>query len=108
MAFVTPAGLLGTILDGRYRLDSVAGQGGQGIVYRALHLTLGVPVAVKLLKAPLEYNPHARDTLVRRFRKEGRILFQLSSLHPAFVQAKEVGTVLDERRLDAEAAAQED
>ena len=45
-----PFGLVGTTLDGEYRVDAVAGEGGFGVVYRGLHLGLEQPVAIKALK----------------------------------------------------------
>ena len=42
---------LGTILNGRYRLDAEIGQGGMGTVYRAFDKTLKRDVAVKILSS---------------------------------------------------------
>ena len=39
----------GTVLGGRYRIVSPLGRGGMGSVWRADHLTLGTPVAVKVM-----------------------------------------------------------
>ncbi len=57
----------GTVLEGKYRLDSLIGQGNFGAVYRATHLTLDRPVAVKLLDANLQPG----DEPLARFQQEG-------------------------------------
>jgi len=38
----------GTVLDGRYRIEAEIARGGMGVVYRATHVTLGLPRAVKV------------------------------------------------------------
>jgi serine/threonine protein kinase len=57
----------GTVLDERYRLEERIGSGGYGAVYRALHLELRQPVAVKVMQAR---TPTPRAALLR-FRQEG-------------------------------------
>ncbi len=56
----------GTVLDGKYRLDSMIGQGSFGAVYKARHLTLDRAVAVKVLDAV-----QPGDELLARFQREG-------------------------------------
>jgi serine/threonine protein kinase len=63
----------GTILNNRYRILSILGQGGFGAVYRAADMTLKRPCAVK---ENLDTSPEAR----RQFEKEAIVLAQLS--HP--------------------------
>jgi len=44
--------LIGTVLGGgRYRIDRRLGSGGQGTVYKGMHLALNMPVAIKILPA---------------------------------------------------------
>ncbi|ADV62802.1 serine/threonine protein kinase [Isosphaera pallida ATCC 43644] len=57
------------------------GQGGYGVVFRALHTTLNIAVAVKLLK--LEGSPDDEEAL-ESFRNEARILARLN--HPNVVR----------------------
>jgi serine/threonine-protein kinase len=58
--------LSGVVLDGKYRLKELLGQGGMGLVYAADHTLLGKQLAVKLLKREF-----TRDRIaVQRFQQE--------------------------------------
>ncbi len=65
---------LGDILNERYRIENVLGQGGMGAVYRALDVNLGVPVAVK-------ENLFITEEYARQFRREANILATLRHPH---------------------------
>ena len=78
MTIEDPLSLVGEVLDGTYRIDSLVGEGGFGVVYRAYHLGFEEPVAVKCLKIPVSLSPETRAAFLRKFREEGRLLFQLS------------------------------
>ena len=71
------AGLVGIVLDDRYRLDALLGEGGMGAVYRAHHLQMDRRVAVKLLKPHLTSD----DTQVQRFLREARSTMKVDSDH---------------------------
>ncbi|MHB8873937.1 MAG: serine/threonine-protein kinase [Myxococcaceae bacterium] len=68
-----------------YRLEKLVGKGGMGEVHRAVQLSLGRTVAVKLLAAELAKDP----TFVTRFEKEGTALATLS--HPNVVSIVDKG-----------------
>lgn len=77
--------LVGTTLDGRYQLDALIGEGGGGQVYRATHLALERPVAVKLLLQELEVSEVAKA----RFTREAKTLAALR--HPNIVTVIDFG-----------------
>ena len=64
---------IGQLLLGKYRVESVLGQGGMGIVVAARHVDLGKRVAIKkLLPQALEY-PGACERFVREARSAARL-----------------------------------
>src|ERR1017187_5659060 len=77
--------LLGTILNGRYRLEGRVGAGGMSTVYRAFDETLQRSVAVKLMNREVA----ADSDLLERFRREARAVAQLS--HPHIVGVIDAG-----------------
>ena len=72
--------LIGTVLgDGRYRIDERIGGGGQGAVYKGMHVPLKMPVAIKVLPEIYAEDP----VLQERFVREAQRLAQLR--HPNIV-----------------------
>lgn len=57
----------GTVLEKKYRLDALIDRGSFGAVFRATHLSLDRPVALKLLATTFK----AGDTSLTRFQQEG-------------------------------------
>src|SRR5213083_435091 len=77
--------LLGTKLNGRYRLEARIGAGGMSTVYRALDETLQRRVAIKLMNREV-----ATDSdQLERFRREALAVAQLS--HPHIVGVIDAG-----------------
>ena len=68
-----PDPLLGVVLDDKYRLDERLGEGGMGAVYRATHLLIERPVAVKVLSTRLITDESARERFRREARAAGRL-----------------------------------
>ena len=65
------------MLDNIYRLDAPLGKGGVGVVFKAWHLHLQRPCAIKFLHPQLVSNPELRT----RFRREAQSAFQLGHPH---------------------------
>jgi serine/threonine-protein kinase len=81
--------MIGTELDGRYRIEAELGAGGAGTVYRAFHLERQVGVAVKVLRPELASSAELRQ----RFAREARALTALS--HPNIVAVVDSGVASD-------------
>ena len=88
-----PLGLVGTKIDDKYLIESVVGEGGFAIVYRAKHLIFKRNVAIKAFRALTDYTEAERDTLVQAFIQEGALLADLSERSAAIVQARDFGTL---------------
>jgi serine/threonine-protein kinase len=77
------------ILNGRYRIDGVVGDGGMAVVYRGWDLVLNRVVAIKVLREQYATN----DSFLARFRREAQSAAGLS--HPNIVNVYDVGRDAD-------------
>ncbi|HYB94061.1 MAG TPA: protein kinase [Vicinamibacterales bacterium] len=80
---------VGAVVDGKYRVDSVIGQGGMGAVFKAWDVRLERPVAIKVIRAELIADPDSR----MRFRRESQIVARMQ--HPSIVTVFDYGTLAD-------------
>ncbi|MBL9018160.1 MAG: serine/threonine protein kinase [Myxococcales bacterium] len=78
---------IGSVLDGRYRIDAILGSGGMGRVYKGEHTGIGRPVAIKVLHADLNRNREA----AQRFQREAMASGRLD--HPNIVNVSDFGVV---------------
>ncbi len=81
--------LLGTTIGGRYRLDSVLGEGGMGTVYGAEHLLMRKRVALKVLHPDMSRQPD----VVARFEREAMAAGHID--HPNIAAATDFGKLED-------------
>ena len=65
--------LAGVVLDEKYRLDKRLGEGGMGTVYRATHVLIDRPVAVKVLHPRFVEDEAAQERFRREARAAGRL-----------------------------------
>jgi serine/threonine protein kinase len=70
---------VGEVVAERYRIDAVLGEGGMGVVYRAEHLHLHKPHALKVLLAEWSSSPD----IVARFEREAIAAGNIQSPHVA-------------------------
>jgi serine/threonine protein kinase len=79
--------LPGALVDGRYLVEHLAVTGGMAAVFRATHVLLGRPVALKVLSSEFVENAE----IVGRFLLEARAASQLESRHAT--EVFDVGTI---------------
>ncbi|MDC0673303.1 serine/threonine-protein kinase [Nannocystis radixulma] len=84
--------LVGTVLDGTYRLDQLIGEGGMGAVFRGRHVIMMRDVAIKVLHPDFNRDPE----LVRRFDREAQSAARLD--HPNCIHVSAYGTTEDGMR----------
>lgn len=80
--------VLGTVIDGKYRLDSLIGLGGMGRVFCATHLQLNKTFALKLMNFPAHNSPQ-----LVRFKREAESLAKIR--HPNVVGVTDFGIITD-------------
>ncbi|MFN2567758.1 MAG: protein kinase [Gemmatimonadaceae bacterium] len=84
-----PPGLIGTVLDGRYRVEIKVGEGGMSFVYLARDVTTGERYAIKLLSASLAQDAKA----MARLRREAT--FGMRLIHPNICHIIRLGETAD-------------
>ena len=80
-----PDGLLGTVIDRRYRILERLGEGGMGRVYKVNHLAIDRAFAMKVLRADLACD----EALAMRFLHEAKATASVK--HPNVVQITDYG-----------------
>jgi serine/threonine protein kinase len=75
------------VIDGKYQLECLIAHGGMGSVYRAMHLQLERPVAVKILRAEFLADEKVRE----RFHREALAAARLK--HPNIIAIYDFGTL---------------
>lgn len=83
------APLTGIVLDGKYEVGELIGRGGMSVVYRARHLLLNKPVAIKFLHPHLTHDENA----FRRFQKEAKAVTSLT--HDGIIHVYDFGQLPD-------------
>jgi len=91
------AARVGSLIDGKYRLDSILGAGATGAVYRATNVWAGRECAVKVF----HYEGENREMALQRFVREAQIANRVrlgGKIHPNVVDCLDVGRDRDSGR----------
>lgn len=80
-----PSSTIGRVIDGKYEIESVVGDGSCGTVYRAKQFALDKIVAIKILHRAMSAEP----SLVERFHREARAASKLD--HPNSIRVFDFG-----------------
>lgn len=86
-----PFGWVGETIADKYVVESIIGEGGFGVVYRAKHKGLAELVAIKCLKVPENVSEENKKAFLETFLAEGRLLHKISRATADVVQALDVG-----------------
>ncbi|MDB4953527.1 MAG: serine/threonine protein kinase [Myxococcales bacterium] len=88
----TPDKLVGQVLANRYQIEARLGEGAMGAVYRARHVKVGRPFAVKVLHSRLTMD----NKVLLRFEREAELAGRLR--HPNVIGVVDVGEMPDGTR----------
>ncbi|HUF48508.1 MAG TPA: serine/threonine-protein kinase [Vicinamibacterales bacterium] len=86
---MTPDTRIGTLLAGKYQVESRIGRGGMGVIYRGTHVRLGTPVAIKVISPDLDIDAEVAS----RFEREARAAASLA--HPNIATIHDLGQLDD-------------
>lgn len=81
--------LIGTVVDGRYRIEGLLGEGGMGVVYDVTHQALNKRLALKVLRGEMATD----EVVVQRFVQEAQSASAIG--HPNIVDISDFGTMAD-------------
>ncbi len=77
----------GDVIDGKYRIETILGEGGMGVVFSASHMAIGNTVAIKILRR----EALSSEEVPKRFKREAMAMGMLRSEH--VIKVIDVGTL---------------
>jgi eukaryotic-like serine/threonine-protein kinase len=82
--------LIGRLIDNKYQIEELIAKGGAGSVYRATHVQLNVPMALKVMHS----NSTSDVTTLERFRREAYAAMQIR--HTNAIAVMDFGVTADD------------
>ena len=90
------AGLIGTVVGGKYRIRERLGEGGMAEVYVADHTVLNVPFAIKCLKPFLRSDPEFRKSFLEEARRAATLKHDnVARLHDVVEAGEDLVVVME-------------
>ena len=81
--------LIGRTIADKFRIEAFLGQGSMAVVYKARHLTLKRPIALKIMRVHAATDPK----YAKRFKREANMAFRLD--HPNSLRVLDFGQESD-------------
>ena len=81
--------LIGRLIDNKYQIEELIAKGGAGSVYRATHVQLNVPMALKIMHS----HSTSDVTTIERFRREAYAAMQIR--HPNAIAVMDFGVTAE-------------
>lgn len=82
---------IGDVIDEKYRIDSLLGEGGMGKVFRVTHIKLDKTFALKLMHFNQSAQTEAGENQILRFKREAEVLAKIT--HPNVVMITDFGVL---------------
>ncbi|MCS6884116.1 MAG: bifunctional serine/threonine-protein kinase/formylglycine-generating enzyme family protein [Acidobacteriota bacterium] len=82
---------IGDIIEDKYRIDSLIGEGGMGKVFRVTHTKLDKTFALKLMHFDRDLKKEALENQILRFKREAETLAKVT--HPNIVAITDFGVL---------------
>lgn len=92
-----PLDLIGDVLGEHFRIEGFAGEGLLSVVYRARHVVVDAPVAVKCLSLPSTLDSDFSRPIVENFQEGCRLHYELARGNLNIAQTLASGTTLAPR-----------
>src|SRR5215472_2457177 len=89
-----PLELVGLVIDGAYRVESLSDEGDLSLLYKGHHLGTDAVIGIRCLNLPTTLDSALAGPFAEAFREGSRIHYKMGPGNPNFVQTIASGTTV--------------